>query len=929
MPEPAQIGLEESIMAQGFSRRDFLMTTAAGAAATAQASVSSAAATTPRADVVWLDGAAPPSHEGQTFGVPWPRGARRSRTTFSLRDTEGRAVPVQSWPLAFWPDGSLKWTAHAVAAGAANSAGVNVHAGRPASPREPVSVRESAELVEVVSGHRRWRVPRSGGAIIAESRVGDRLTLKNVRLVALTQDGPDAEEGAAPARARFESAVERVTVEQTGPVRAVLKVEGRHRSGDRAWLPFSLRLYFYAGSMGVRIVHSFIFDGDENRDFIRGLGLTADVPMTDLPHDRHLRFAGEGDGLWGEAVRTLTGLRREPPPAFREAQVAGKRTPPVEQIPVAVRGGLHLIPEWGDFTLSQPNADGFTLRKRTKAGHGWIDIVGGRRANGLGYVGGAAGGVAFAMADFWRRPPTRLDVRDAHTDTASLTVWLWSPDAPAMDIRFYHDGMGMKDHAAEIEGLNITYEDYEEGWGRPYGIARTNELWLWALDETPSHDRLSEMARQVTEPPRLVAAPARIHAAQVLGDWTLVDRSSPTRRRIEDQNEYLLDFYMGQVEQRRWYGFWHHGDVMHSYDSDRHVWKYDVGGYAWANSELSPDLWLWYSFLRSGRPDVFRLAEAMTRHTGEVDVCHIGRFKGLGTRHGVQHWSDSSKQPRVSNAAYRRIYYYLTGDERVGDLMRDLVASDHTLEQVDINRKVRRPGDPPPTPGVVDMGFGTTWSSLAAAWLTEWERTGDRRWRDRLVAGMDSIASLKKQWFAGGAPYDLKTGRFQGPGERVSISHLNAVFGAAETHSELFQLIDHPAYREAWLDYCAFYNAPDAEFTAKTGAPSRARSLKEGHSRLTAYAAAHRGDPRLAERAWFEFLAAEAGMGLNMRSRHTRLAGPTVIAPVDENLRVSTNGASQWGLAAIQNLALVGDSLEAAAAKAPPEPEKRERPGTS
>ena len=76
----------------------------------------------------------------------------------------------------------------------------------------------------------------------------------------------------------------------------------------------------------------------------------------------------------------------------------------------------------------------------------------------------------------------------------------------------------------------------------------------------------------------------------------------------------------------------------------------------------------------------------MTRHTGEVDVYHLGRFRGFGTRHGVQQWGDSSKQPRVSNAAYRRIYYYLTADDRVGDLMRALVDSDRTLLNVDIGR---------------------------------------------------------------------------------------------------------------------------------------------------------------------------------------------------------------------------------------------------
>ena len=31
----------------------------------------------------------------------------------------------------------------------------------------------------------------------------------------------------------------------------------------------------------------------------------------------------------------------------------------------------------------------------------------------------------------------------------------------AMDMRFYHDGMGQDTYPEQIEGLNITYEDYE------------------------------------------------------------------------------------------------------------------------------------------------------------------------------------------------------------------------------------------------------------------------------------------------------------------------------------------------------------------------------------------------------------------------------------------------------------------------------------
>lgn len=53
-------------------------------------------------------------------------------------------------------------------------------------------------------------------------------------------------------------------------------------------------------------------------------------------------------------------------------------------------------------------------------------------------------------------------------------------------------------------------------------------------------------------------------------------------------------------------------------------------------------------YLRSGRADVFRFAEAMTRHTGEVDVYHLGEWRGLGSRHNVQHWGCSAKQLRIS-----------------------------------------------------------------------------------------------------------------------------------------------------------------------------------------------------------------------------------------------------------------------------------------
>ncbi|WP_329114469.1 exo-rhamnogalacturonan lyase family protein [Streptomyces sp. NBC_01465] len=868
-------------------------------------------------EISWLEDGALGAAPGSTVGVPWPMGQYQKDQTFSLAAADGTDVPVQSWATGFWPDGSLKWTAHAVGPQGGGAEKYTLGAGAPAAPEKKVTVSSAGGAVTVSTGVITAKIGKSGSTLVKSVTRGTTEIAKNGKLVLIRQGELEDGDQGAEKYDRFESAIDEVKVEQDGPVRAVVRIDGKHRSGNRSWLPFSVRLYFYAGGESFRMVHTITFDGTQepgkaSGDFIRGLGVRFTVPMRDASYDRHIRIGGDGTGLLREAVKGITGLRRDPGASVQAAQFAGEKLADPATWDQRVTTRLQYIPEWGDYTLSQLSADGFTLRKRTKKGYGWIAAGGGRRASGFGYVGGASGGLSFGLRDFWEKHPAQLDIRDAHTDEAEVTLWLWSPEAQPMDLRFYHDGMGQDTYPEQAEGIQITYEDYEPGFGTPYGIARTSELVFWANESTPTPEALAQQVEAVRTLPQLVAPPKQLIKAKVFGPglFSEPDRSTPAKAKIEDHLDFLFTYYKDQVEMRRWYGFWDYGDVMHSYDPARHQWRYDVGGYAWDNSELSPDLWLWYAYLRSGRADIFRFAEAMTRHTGEVDVYHLGQWAGLGTRHGVQHYADSAKQQRIANTTYRRFYYFLTADERVGDLMAANVDSDETFLALDPLRKIRTE---PYTPDrhALSIGFGTDWSGLVSAWLTEWERNGPKaeKAKARVLSTMETIAAQPNGFVQGSGLYDLDTGKFAiADTPVVGVSHLSAVFGLNELCAELIHITDVPKFKDAYLDYCRYFNATKAEQAARYGSNFGTLLLFQGHSRLDAYAAVQTGDAALAARAWTKFYKSD-GYFESSPWTTEKLSGPVTLVPGSEANWVYTNDTSLYGLAAIENLALLGDKM--------------------
>jgi hypothetical protein len=246
----------------------------------------------------WLGDKAPGISAGVSWGVPFSEGQIQPDSDYVLKDAKGNALPVQSWPLAYWPDGSLKWAGLSTVVEAESGQTFQLQAvKRNTSDQntQSIKVTESQETIVINTGVLECEIPRQGGKIINYIKIDGQQSSSGGELVCIVQDGAANEFGAQPAKEKYIGNIEQVTLEQSGPVRSVVKIEGTHTtaSGDRSFLPFVVRLYFYAGQQTVKMIHTIIYDGDQNKDFIRGLGVVFHVPMDEEPYNRHVRFSDE------------------------------------------------------------------------------------------------------------------------------------------------------------------------------------------------------------------------------------------------------------------------------------------------------------------------------------------------------------------------------------------------------------------------------------------------------------------------------------------------------------------------------------------------------------------------------------------------------------------------------------------------------------
>ena len=889
-------------------RRTFLSSSAA--AGLSLATRGFAGAQDGAVSVGWLGGAPPALASGVSWGVPWPRGTIRKEQAFTLSAADGQPLPLQTWPLAYWPDGSLKWSGFATVAPANATGTFHLSPGSAPAAAGPaaVTVKESGSVIDIDTGALQCRIPRQGSFLFESMTIDGRVVARQGRLAATVADRPELDGEGAVRVEGFSSQIQKVTAEQTGPVRAVVKIEGVHKSekGSREWLPFSRAAVFLwrPGGGAAGSLDCFRWRRAEGFHPRAGPGFRrADARAGPQPPR----------AVFGRGRRACGPSRSSRPPGRRflglpgrgnlyADQLAGKRIPNKEEFDQPGQTLLNDWAVWDSFKLFQATADGFTIQKRTNPQSCWLEagcrparLGAGVRRRRHGRPGGRRSRISGnRFRPRWRcaTPPARRPNCACGCGRRTPRPWTCATTTPG-----------------PTGWLRVT-RTCSRASARPNGVARTSELMLYPSAGVPAKagDRQAG-AESASQPPLLVCTPQYLHSVRAFGIWSLPDRSTPVKRAVEEQLDSALAFYEKEVEQRHWYGFWNYGDIMHAYDTQRHVWRYDIGGYAWDNTELGQRHVAVVQLpahragghLPHGRGDDAATPAKWTCTTR-------GRFAGLGSRHNVRHWGCGAKEVRISQAASRRFHYYLTTDERTGDMMREVVDADYKIMEIDPMRLAAPRTGPIPYPGRIRGG--PDWLACVGNWMTEWERTGNTSYRDKILAGMDSISKMPYGFMSGPSNlfgYDPKTGMlYTLADDPFGTYNLQIIQGGAEVVFELNDLIDHPGWQKAWLQYCRLTEARK-EVVAKdmTTGEEGADGSYAGRGRPAAYAYMQTKNPAFLGRAR-EVLGGGRLPGVSMR----RVEGPEVLNPIDESPGAGTNGAAQTSLTIISVLEMCKDRIE-------------------
>jgi hypothetical protein len=370
-----------------------------------------------------------------TFGLPLPRGGVFDLAHFRVLSPRGAAVPAQFVATSFWPDGSLRWVLvdMVVGLGANAEETYRVEFGSEVAPAPAgvshLQVKETKEKIQINTGPLQVSIDKVRFNLL--SRVashGEQLACsapEGVRLV--DEQGAVFTVSARPPK--------RVTVEEVGPVKVVLRAEGDYADpAGRPYMSYVTRLTFREGSSRVTIQHTHI------NTYLR----TEFTDFTSLTMPFRVPGLRRAHTYWDTADHAG---------AFTASAATEERTSEL------VGGRALRVAQWDERTFRVADSEG---------------TVDGRQYSGVLRVEGDSGPLGIAAHEFWQRWPKAFRLHDDQVDFDLL------PQQPGPD------------YGRDLPGYYLQYPFVEGKYRSKWGMAFTQRITLDFSGTTPAAELAAE-----------------------------------------------------------------------------------------------------------------------------------------------------------------------------------------------------------------------------------------------------------------------------------------------------------------------------------------------------------------------------------------------------------------------------------------------------
>ena len=575
---------------------------------------------------------APPLGAPVETSIPLAQGQLKEPLGLAIQGPDGKPVVSQMRPAMRWPDGSIRWL-HVVFEAAEGPGTYRLAAGK-APEQALLLLREEGEDLVVDTGSAVLRLPRTGpgwlrslGARDANGAVVPIVVANDASgLVLKRADG-------TVFRSRLAGPTQKVVVEERGPVRASVRIEGTTRDDKGNTLFDTIaRWQAYRGRSQVVLTVTWVNRTKAPGEFLRDVRVV--FPFQFQPN------------------RLVAGVERG-----------------VFDAPFLPKDPYFILQEDHDqYWARRVHTDGRILNLATGGanGHrapGWLTVRNDTRCLGV------------LVPYFWQTYPNELAVK-----AGELSVGLWPERAnkhltskpllgpnPNPKIRYRHER-----YWPLMPHPYLAFFDPEQQClDVPQGVAKTQDIILdvWAgQGEHPAFE--PKLWKSQLVPVRGHLDPRTVARTGALGRiWPADPKHFPEAERTLAES---FGWFQRHIDVLECYGKFDFGDFKYMTASPTYVTSHGKWsrmqemareGY-WHNNERDQLLGFVLHYYRTGDPRAFEMASIVARHLLDVDIRHHPHYgmythsyghcyRALGTGGspdhawllGLLHWAGMSGDP--------------------------------------------------------------------------------------------------------------------------------------------------------------------------------------------------------------------------------------------------------------------------------------------